>query len=67
MDMFQVTSLKDTTILSENEEDDVEAFFRNKGKCHCLQMINRFIFSFVFLSLGISRWVGTIAFIMATT
>ncbi|XP_039176829.1 mitotic checkpoint serine/threonine-protein kinase BUB1 isoform X2 [Crotalus tigris] len=30
MDMFQVTSLKDTTILSENEEEDVEAFFRNK-------------------------------------
>ncbi|XP_013916268.1 PREDICTED: mitotic checkpoint serine/threonine-protein kinase BUB1 [Thamnophis sirtalis] len=30
MDMFQVTSLKDTTILSEDEEEDVEALFRNK-------------------------------------
>lgn len=58
MDMFQVTSLKDTTILSGDEEEDVEALFRNKGKYHYLQM------TLVFLSLGISRWVGTIASIM---
>ncbi|KAM6460947.1 mitotic checkpoint serine/threonine-protein kinase BUB1 [Liasis olivaceus] len=30
MDMFQVSSLKDTTVLLEDEEEDVEAFFRNK-------------------------------------
>ncbi|XP_026540027.1 mitotic checkpoint serine/threonine-protein kinase BUB1 [Notechis scutatus] len=30
MDMFQVASLKDATILSEDEEEDVDSFFRNK-------------------------------------